>query len=89
MSDFGVTLSDELVGRIAEALIAKLDERDRLATQEPEPWISASEAAIHIGCSVARIYDLTQAGKIACGRDGTRRYYQRSALDRYLRGGES
>jgi excisionase family DNA binding protein len=87
VSDFGITIGDEFVERVAERVCELLVER-QLAAQEPEEcWIGTHEAARHLGKPVSRLFDLAAQGAIPHGKDGRSLLFRRSDLDAYVRNG--
>ena len=83
MADLRFTESelDRLADLVAERVAA------RLAAPNRSPWLSAPEAAEHIGAPLSRIRKLTMTGEIPAHRDGRRVLYRRDELDRYVRDG--
>jgi hypothetical protein len=72
------SLADRLAPRIAERLA---HDRDR--------WLSAKDAAGHLGITVDALHKLTAAREIPFEQDAPscRLWFQRSELDRWRRGG--
>lgn len=81
---FALAFPDELVDAIAHRVVELLEERAAVAATEPEPWISAEEAAAYIGKPKSRLYDLAAQGAVPVGQDGRSRLFRKSDLDAYL-----
>lgn len=86
MSDLSLTFPAAVVDAIALRVVELLDERAALAAQQPEPWISVEEAAVHLGKPKSRLWDLAAQGALPHGRDGRSVLFRRSDLDAHLQG---
>lgn len=86
MSDLAAALIDQLddqaLDRLAELLAPRLAARQPAASG----WLDAKGAAEHLSCSVDRIHDLVQLGKLSPARDGRRLLFKVEDLDRYVAG---
>lgn len=69
----------ELVAAIA-AQAAELVE----ASVQPEPYMTAEQAAQYLACKVERIHALVSADRIPHHRDGSRLLFRRSELDDWI-----
>lgn len=83
-----VTLDDAALRRLARALAPAVAEL--LAAEDREPaqdrWLTAADAARHLGVSKKRVHDLTSMGALVPdGRDGRTPLYLRVTLDAYAR----
>lgn len=72
---------------LARALAEKLGVHSASTTVEPEPYLTAEQAAAYMAASKQRIYDLSSQGRLRCVKDGSRLLTKRSWLDAYLEGG--
>ena len=71
---------DELERRVAERVLTALAENGAA----PSPWLTAQQAADHLGFKLKRVRNLTAARAIPCHRQGRRVRYHRDELDRWL-----
>jgi excisionase family DNA binding protein len=69
---------DALAARVTELLAAR--------EPDPEPFITARQAAAHLACAPGRIYALaeTTPSRIPVHRDGSRLLFRRSELDEFV-----
>lgn len=81
-------LSADDLRRLANELAPYLAEINGTTGRDSDPWLTADQAATHLGCKRDRIYDLVQLGKLTPRRDGRRVLLKRSQLDGYLQAGE-
>jgi excisionase family DNA binding protein len=51
------------------------------------PWLTASEAADYLGCSLSRVRKLTMTRELPHEKDGSRVVYHQDALDGFIRRG--
>jgi excisionase family DNA binding protein len=79
MSELRLSLDDDALDRIAEALAARLGNGNG-----PEPWVGVDRAAEHLSCKRQRIYDLVSRGEIPHRKDGSRLLFRLSDLDAWL-----
>lgn len=78
-----ITLPADIVEHlIAEAAARLRAEADQRAAHEA--WMTADQAALHLGCARQRIYDLVHARRIPHRREGGRLLFKRSELDSWL-----
>jgi excisionase family DNA binding protein len=82
--EFGLVFPAELVDAIAHRVVELFQETTARAAGEPEPWISADEAAAYLGKPKSRLYELAAADAVRHGRDGRSVLFRRSDLDVYL-----
>jgi len=63
----------------------------RLAGRQDGRWLTAKEAAAHLGLSVYALHKLTAARAIPFGQDGPgcKLWFRRAELDRWRQGGGS
>jgi excisionase family DNA binding protein len=73
----------ELVEAIADEVAMLLASR----LEEPDKWLSATEAAEYLRCGVSRVYALSSARRIPLHRDGSRLLFRRSELDIWVKAG--
>ena len=73
-----IGIPDELV----EAIAARVAER--LATGQPSPLMTVTEAADYLRCKPKRIHDLVSQRRIDFEKDGSRTLVRQEALDQYL-----
>jgi excisionase family DNA binding protein len=84
--DVRVALDDAALRRLAELVAEHLAAEADRGTPADDPWLTAEQAAAHIGArSAHRIYELKALGKLKYTKDGTRLLFKRSWLDEYLR----
>lgn len=57
------------------------------ALRVQSPWLTATEAADYLGCSLSRVRRLTMTRELPHEKDGSRVLYHRDALDGFIRGG--
>jgi hypothetical protein len=80
---FEISISDEVIDRLAQALAGRLREND-------SGWLSTKEAAAYAGCGIEAIDKAMRSGALAhqqpAGRNGLR-FTTRADLDRWRRGG--
>jgi excisionase family DNA binding protein len=88
-------LLDELACRLAPRLVEPMARRvvELLRERDPadpvDPWLDGSEAADYLGVSRDRLRKFAAAGAIPSEQDGPgcKRYFRRSALDRWRESG--
>jgi excisionase family DNA binding protein len=64
-----------------EAIVTRAMNRAR------SPWMTAAEAADHMGCVLSRVRKLTMTGDLPHEHDGRRVLYHRDRLDHFIRNG--
>ena len=88
MSSLAAALLQDLTAddlrRLAHELAPFLAEISGTTDRDRDPWLTADQAATHLGCRRDRIYDLVQIGKLTPRRDGRRVLFRRLDLDAYL-----
>ena len=84
MSAFALTLPPEFMAELADALVEQLEQRGLRSPGEPEPWISAEQAAEYMAKPLSRVYDLAAKHGLPHGRDGRSVLFRRSEIDAYL-----
>jgi excisionase family DNA binding protein len=57
------------------------------AVRVQSPWLTASEAALYLGCSLSRVRKLTMTRELPHEKDGARVLYHRDALDAFILAG--
>jgi excisionase family DNA binding protein len=82
---FGALL-EELVDRVAERLVQKLEERERRWTprQDQCELLSVAEAAEVLRCKPQRVYDLRSAGRLPRTTEGGRAVVRRADVERLV-----
>jgi excisionase family DNA binding protein len=76
------TLVEQIVSAVSELVLQRLGED--AASDSRSPWMTADQAADHLGWPKARIYKLTSVGAIPCRKHEGRLLFHRSELDRWL-----
>lgn len=88
MSNLAAALLQDLTAddlrELAHELAPYLAEISGTTGRDRDPWLTADQAAAHLGCKRDRIYDLVQIGRLTPRRDGRRVLFKRADLDRYL-----
>jgi len=74
-----VTVTDDLVERIAQRVAEILAERDR--RESSSRWLTAQQAADYLQATPQRIYDLRSSGWLSRTGDGSRVLVDRRELD--------
>ncbi len=74
-------LLDELVDRVADSVVRRLEAREMRPRTE---LLSVPEAAAVLRCKPQRIYDLRSAGRLPRTVEGGRAVVRRSDLDRLV-----
>jgi hypothetical protein len=87
VADLVESLHPQDRARVARALAPAVAEL--LAANDREPaqdhWLTAADAAQHLGVTRKRIHDLTSMGALVPdGRDGRTPLYRRATLDAYV-----
>jgi hypothetical protein len=78
-------LVEELVERIADRLVQKLEERGLSSAAPAEgELLSVPEAAAVLRCKPQRLYDLRSAGRLPRTTEGGRAVVRRLDLDRLV-----
>jgi excisionase family DNA binding protein len=84
-------LLDELAARLAEPLAWRVVEllRHQDAADSEDHWLNTAEAAQYLGMSASRLGKLAASRAIPSEQDGPgcKRYFERSALDRWRKSG--
>lgn len=76
---------EDLVERVAERLVQKLEERGvRPLPSDEGELLSVPEAAAVLRCKPQRLYDLRSAGRLPRTTEGGRAVVRRSDLDRLV-----
>jgi hypothetical protein len=85
MIELTITLTDGQLDAIAERIAAKVSQRDR----QDDEWLDSRCAAQHLGISRDKLRKLAAGGAILSEQDapGCKRYFRRSALDRWRQNG--
>jgi excisionase family DNA binding protein len=82
---FPPELVDQIVARVAEVVLARLES----AKGDPTPeWLTTDQAAAYIGAKRQRIYDLVNQRKLNPAKDGRLSKFRRTELDAYLERGD-
>jgi excisionase family DNA binding protein len=76
--------ADGLVEAVARRVVELLDEREKLAAQEPEGFIDVDTAAEFMAAKRSRVWDLCASGALRHVRDGRRVLTRRSWVSDYL-----
>lgn len=76
-------LTDEQVEAIARRAAELVLERMDVPAPPAEfvPWLTIDEAAVYLGCTRQRIYNLRTDGRLTRHREGSRALVARSELD--------
>ncbi len=78
-------LLEDLVERVAERLVQKLEERGvRSLVPDEGELLSVPEAAAVLRCKPQRLYDLRSAGRLPRTTEGGRAVVRRSDLERLV-----
>jgi excisionase family DNA binding protein len=79
-------LLDEIVDRVAERLVQKLEERERRWTprQDHCELLSVAEAAEMLRCKPQRVYDLRSSGRLPRTTEGGRAVVRRADVERLV-----
>jgi excisionase family DNA binding protein len=80
-------LPDQLLDDLADAVAARLAEREAQQAGRSSPWLSAEQAADYLACPISRVRKLTMTRELPAHRDGRRVLYRREELDAYVRHG--
>ncbi len=80
-------LDDQALGVLAERLAPYLEQQSSEATRDR--WLSAKDAAAHLGISVQALHKLTAAREVPFEQDGPgcKLWFRRAELDRWREGG--
>ena len=84
MSRLAFELDDADLERLATLVAERLAER---MEARRSPWLSATEAADYLRCSLSRLRKLTMLGEVPSHRDGGRALYRRDELDAFIAAG--
>ncbi len=81
------SLDDAALEHLAERLVPHLEGRTQASDDR---WLSASDAAAHLGISVHALHKLTAARAVPFEQDGPgcKLWFRRSDIDRWRQGGE-
>ena len=78
-------LDEDSLDKLADQLAPRLAGRLAAGSAEPDRWLTAREAADHLGVSVHALHRLSADRRIPASqnRPGGRLYFRRSELDRW------
>lgn len=85
MSGLRLPIPDELLDLLADRVAERLEQR--AGASPAAGWLTAAEAAEHLGCPLSRVRKLTMTGELPVQRDGRRCLYRREELDTFVRHG--
>jgi len=80
VSDFELSVPEELVERIAQRAAALVLERSPFA-ESVSPWLTLDQAATRLGCSVDAVRMRARRGRLETRHVGRRVYVSRKSVD--------